>query len=106
MILTIKGPEDESVEITKPGIYHLRRAYLVTQVQGSDDTSQVLTVGHTSISKNHLKITIHDKVSLQDAGSTLGSFLNGVKFTETTITEEGHYDLKLGRVHFKLDYKK
>lgn len=106
MILTIKGPENASVEITRPGTYHLRRAYLVTQVQGPDDKAEVVTVGHTSISKEHLKITIDDKVSLLDSGSTLGSFLNGVRFTETTLTAEGQYDLQLGQVKFKLNYKK
>lgn len=95
-----------SVEITQPGIYHLRRAYLVTHLQGPDDKAEVVTVGHTSISKEHLKIIIDDKVSLVDSGSTLGSYLNGGKFTETAITEEGEYDLQLGRVSFKLEYRK
>lgn len=106
MILTIKGPENASVEITQPGTYHLRRAYLVTQVQGPDDKAEVVTVGHTSVSKKHLKIIIDDKVSLIDSGSTLGSFLNSVKFAETALTEEGEYELQLGRVKFKLEYRK
>lgn len=106
MVLKIKGPEGASVTITQPGIYYLRRAYLVTQLQGPDDTAEVVTVGHTSISKDHLKIRIDDAIHLSDSGSTLGSYLNGQKFEATMLTDEGQYDLQLGTVNFKLIYKK
>lgn len=106
MVLKIKGPEGASVTITQPGIYYLRRAYLITQLQGPDDTAEVVTVGHTSISKEHLKIAIDDVVRLSDSGSTLGSYLNGQKFEDTILTDEGRYDLKLGSVTLKLVYKK
>ena len=106
MKLKIKGPEGASVTITQPGIYYLRRAYLITQLQGPDDTAEVVTVGHTSISKDHLKIVIDDAVRLSDSGSTLGSFLNGERFEETMLTDEGQYDLQLGSVSFRVVYRK
>ena len=106
MVLKIKGPEGASVTITQPGIYYLRRAYLITRLQGPDDTAEVVTVGHTSISKEHLTIRIDDAVHLSDSGSTLGSFLNGERFENTMLTEEGQYDLQLGTVTFRLIYKK
>jgi hypothetical protein len=50
------------------------------------DTNNVWTINHPTVSKNHFKLTFKDYVyTLEDLGSTNGTFVNGYKISQTII---------------------
>jgi len=104
MILRITGPE-RVVEIAERGEYHITRGSKVIMLCGNDSSPQILAVGHTSISRDHLIITVDDTVTLTDKDSKFGSFIDDERF-EKIILKEGKYALRLGRVNFQLYYER
>lgn len=50
------------------------------------DTNNVWTINHPTVSKQHFKLTFRDYVyTLEDLGSTNGTFVNGYKISQTII---------------------
>lgn len=112
MKLTITGPEGLNTIITKTGQYYVTRNNLLTMLSESETPPEVknslaiLALGHTSISRSHLKMDIGDTVTLTDLQSRNGSFLDGNQFEQTELAEAGMYRLRLGNLKFKVVYEK
>jgi len=109
MKLTIMGPEGKRAELTRIGRYTLKKVSIGfvdhTLVEANNGEQQIIAVGgHTSISREHLRISLDGVVLLTDLGSKYGSFLDGRRFTRTEISTPGEYDLTVGKVPFALIY--
>ncbi|MAG39869.1 hypothetical protein CMI41_02800 [Candidatus Pacearchaeota archaeon] len=109
MKLTIIGPEGNRAEIEEMGDYYIGRSPgwgRVTSITGSDGESQPIAEGHTSVSRDHLRVLISDDgVVLGDRGSTMGSFLEDERFDTEHLTHSGQSKLRLGSVEFRLAYE-
>jgi hypothetical protein len=109
MKLTIIGPEGNRAEIEEMGDYYIGRSPgwgRVTSITGSEWEGQVIAEGHTSVSKDHLQVSVRGEgLALIDRGSSMGSFLEDDRFDMKYITHSGQSKLRLGSVEFKLAYE-
>jgi len=110
MKLMIIGPEGVSAEISAVGNYSLKKIQIGfvdhTLIEDDSGEQQVIAIGgHTSISQEHLRISLDGFVTLLDLGSRHGSSLDGRAFHETNIKLPGEYNLRVGKVPFRLKYQ-